>query len=651
MNKGSSISNILKIQLLVLASLFLFSCKTKQLDEYVEPGAASGSGPGGSSVYVPGILPKYDAGWRDNTISDFHIDGDNLYVASSGGFSPLKSFDLNTKELRLTCTRCKSKSGYEIVKYHDRLILAGRNGDGDLTVEIIDISNSSNFIPIGYYVDKGNASRTRHVLHSGKHIFLSLDNGDLNILDISKLSSIKKVASIDLGDGVDGSDISGTNLFAACGNDGLKVLDVSDITNPVVTKTVATGDYADQLIIDGNVLYLADWEAGFVIYDITDPVNPAVTGSYNTNGKTHDVQVSGNFLYASDQVEGAKVFDISDPSNPMLAKTLDDGAANTFKTRVVGNTLYSVDSTMGIREIDISTPATATFVGTPFTEIMGKRVDGISVDINRAYLGLATDGFVIVDTTDPLKPVTLGSFTKGTSNAHGVSHRGNHAFIAYGGFGLVVVDISDPTTPVQVGSYNTPGYSVGVELRGNYAYVADNNSIQIIDITDPTNPVASAAIATGTPTYDLAFDGNILIIGENATGLSLYDITDPTNPMIKSTVATTAAFTEISIKNHLAYVADSTNGLKIYDISNPSNPIKVGSIDSIECNGEVFIEQDHLYVSTSVGLQLFSISKIPHKPSPIGILQTGDNKMNEIKVLNGILHFANHNGGYKTYSF
>jgi len=46
--------------------------------------------------------------------------------------------------------------------------------------------------------------------------------------------------------------------------------------------------------------------------------------------------------------------------------------------------------------------------------------------------------------------------------------------------------VNDRTAPVLRGSVNTLGYSAGVAVAGNYAYVADGpNGLVIINVSNP----------------------------------------------------------------------------------------------------------------------------------------------------------------------
>ena len=74
--------------------------------------------------------------------------------------------------------------------------------------------------------------------------------------------------------------------------------------------------------------------------------------------------------------------------------------------------------------------------------------------------------------------------------SRGITILGNYAYIADGDNGLVILNIEDPANPTLAGNYNTPGYSHSVTILGNYAYVADgDHGLVILNIEDPTDPL------------------------------------------------------------------------------------------------------------------------------------------------------------------
>jgi len=96
-----------------------------------------------------------------------------------------------------------------------------------------------------------------------------------------------------------------------------------------------------------------------------------------------------------------------------------------------------------------------------------------------------------------------------------------------------VVDVCDPAHPIEVGYYNTPGYAYGVEVSGNYAYVADYYHFEIFDCSQAVsvpnhNPLKAPVTYSLLPAYPnpfnpitrLAFDLPVA----SPVHLSVYDI-------------------------------------------------------------------------------------------------------------------------------
>ena len=89
--------------------------------------------------------------------------------------------------------------------------------------------------------------------------------------------------------------------------------------------------------------------------------------------------------------------------------------------------------------------------------------------------------------------------------------------------GLQIIDISNPTTPTLKGTYDTSGRAYGVQVVGNYAYVAYGDSgLQIIDVSQFTgNPSSNQS-----PTNLTLSNSNIaenLAIGTVIGNLSTTD--------------------------------------------------------------------------------------------------------------------------------
>ena len=92
-------------------------------------------------------------------------------------------------------------------------------------------------------------------------------------------------------------------------------------------------------------------------------------------------------------------------------------------------------------------------------------------------------------------PELIGTFpTEG--NANDVYVRGDYAYVADNQAGLRIVNISNPALPIIEGTCFIPGVNAnGVYISGDYAYVT-NGGFSIINITNPALPTIEGTYNT-----------------------------------------------------------------------------------------------------------------------------------------------------------
>jgi hypothetical protein len=321
----------------------------------------------------------------------------------------------------------------------------------------------------------------------------------------------------------------------------------------LVGQSNVTSINAKDINVVGNYAYIADDSYGLQIFDISNPATPILKGTYNITN-VQGVQVTGNYAYVVDMDSGMKIIDISNPSNPVLKGTYD----TTGYGRSNG-------------------PADYNNSGFSSVEIVG----------NYAYLtynyisavGYSNDTKLdIIDISNPSNPISIGGCYTGGTTGHprNVQVVDNLAYMANALDGLVIIDISNPATANIIGRYSTDsyddfgfrsGYAADVEVRGNYAYLADGNlGLRIFDISDPTNPLLKGTYDTSGEAYDIQILGNYAYVADKSSGLQIIDISNPTNPIRKVTYDTYNA-RGVQIVGNYAYVADSSDGLKIIDVT------------------------------------------------------------------------------------
>lgn len=163
----------------------------------------------------------------------------------------------------------------------------------------------------------------------------------------------------------------------------------------------------------------------------------------------------------------------------------------------------------------------------------------------------------------------------------GVQVAGNYAYVADFS-GLRLVDISNPALPVFVGT--CPGeYTMGFALSAPYVYQGDWwydqalgygwGCFQVYDITNPAGPVQTGAWCDYdyTPLSVAAAGGYAYVVDGNYI-LQVWGVSDPAAPTVVGECSANAS--DLAISGGYLYAAGA--GLGVFDISNPVAPVQVG---------------------------------------------------------------------------
>jgi len=184
----------------------------------------------------------------------------------------------------------------------------------------------------------------------------------------------------------------------------------------------------------------------------------------------------------------------------------------------------------------------------------------------------------IVSIADPEHPENISSFVT-PGSAFGVAVTDDYAFIAstrvwedgeYIDGGLRIISIADPGQPYELGFYDSPGRAWGVDVSGDYAFIADRDGgLRVVSITDPENPeeVSSYAIAEA---FDVTVYGEYAYVCCRGNGMRVISISDPENPEEIGYYNTmgTAIFATID-DDGLIYLADGSS-VGIYRFTDPA---------------------------------------------------------------------------------
>ncbi len=209
-----------------------------------------------------------------------------------------------------------------------------------------------------------------------------------------------------------------------------------------------------------------------------------------------------------------------------------------------------------------------------------------------------------------------------SENALGIDVDGDYAYVAAGSEGLIVFDITTNTPgPGYIGAYDTPGSAWGVKADGDLVYVADlNTGLMVIDVTDPSTPTLYGSYDTPGWARDVVLDGKYAYVADGTDGgIQVIDVSDPSTPVGMGSYNTPGEAISVDVKGHYAYIADRGSGLVVVDIANKSWPILADFYDTTgDCWG-VAVSGDYAFTGNALqGIRVFDISN----PLDIGYVTT-----------------------------
>ena len=230
-------------------------------------------------------------------------------------------------------------------------------------------------------------------------------------------------------------------------------------------------------------------------------------------------------------------------------------------------------------------------------------------------------------------------------SARGINVSGDYAYVADGSSGLRIADISDPANPDEVGVFDTPGNAVELYVNGNYAYVADEGQgLRIVDISAPANPSGAGSHPAESYTYDVVVQDGYAYLADWVYGLRVIDVTDPANPDEVGFLRTAGNAVGINLVGETIYLVTYGSGLRVIDVSDPTNPDEIGSYDTPGNAMALTVIGNQAFVADySGGLVLLNISD-PANISAAGTFDTPD-RARAVWVVGDYAYVADMNTG------
>lgn len=479
-------------------------------------------------------------------------------------------------------------------------------GDEFMALDISDISNG-NITEVGSVSLNTNANA---ISLQGDYAFITTAS-DTSELVVIRLTDYTQVNTFDVPTGSDAISIYTTVTSAYVGtlNSGDEEFYELNISNPEGTITqlgaVEIGDDVNGIDISGDYAFLAT-DLNNAELDIVRLSDYSVVNALNLSGNANasDVLIDGNILYLGRQQSNQDelyAINISTPEGTLPILGGDDAAddINALSLGADGDIYAASDD--DDKELYI-------FSSSSYLEINshnisgGSNADAIVQAGAYAYVGTSSDGSevnaVIGGQGGWALPQSAGTYnTSGNDNANDVFVSGDYSYVVTeengSGAEFYILNISNPASPTLSGSLEIGEDVNHVYVDGNYAYLAtDGNSEELI-IVDITNKSAP----TQAGTYNIAGNDNALTIysvgttvyigtEEKGSGPEFYivDASTPAAILELGSYEIDEDIQDIEVSGNSAYLATALDD-KEFVILDITTPATISEEDSFNATG------------------------------------------------------------------
>jgi len=406
--------------------------------------------------------------------------------------------------------------------------------------------------------------------------------------------------------------------YAYVSADGLRIYDITTPASPVLLGSMVPENRSGVIGVIGNHVYYSYRDAtppyryGLWIIDVSDPANPVLApdtadsrSRYESPGEIMDMEIRGPFIHLAEYDRGVEVLDASNPAYPHLISRLDTpGWASAIA--VEGGTL-AVNDDGRLLLFDASSPELASPLA-KYT-IAAHQAFGVAVYGNLAYLVQWNNRLDIFDISTPSAPVPVGSYTQ-LDYPFCIALGGTLACIGQE-YSMEILDVSDPAAPTLVGSLETDGVIYDIDLKGEFAYLADENyGVQVVDISDPGNPVLVKAYDDISDNmYDLEIEGDLAYCAYAMLGLQILDVSDPSSPTVAGSLTLPDDARSIDVQGSYAYIGDESGTMYIVDVSEPRSPAVVSTIQAGSQVFDIQVDGEYAYLSvTNMGVMIVDVA-------------------------------------------
>lgn len=353
--------------------------------------------------------------------------------------------------------------------------------DGDKGVDICNIL----FLPELHWIGHIEKKYSTTDAYVADNVLVTTDPyWGSKIYDVRYISDLKIIDSLRTGGIARRIAVRDSFLFVTNGQAGVFIVDVKDPAHPERISRIKSRDFCWDVDIDSNFAFVTDYRAGISIYNIEDMYNPVEVARIETykNIDSDDIVaretfIKDNYLYIADARSGLRIFDISTAQNPVEIGSNSQyrGLVSIFVKDIglfVRKRLAFTARGKRITAFDVDDPGNPSFYRLAlYRETKGYQQQVVA-DENYAYYACDYSGVEII----PLQSSSNHKQFLTGGPAKGLCLEENTLYVANGISGVVVYDVKNKEKIKKTGYYVGGDKALGITVRDQYIYVADNEA-------------------------------------------------------------------------------------------------------------------------------------------------------------------------------
>ncbi len=421
------------------------------------------------------------------------------------------------------------------------------------------------------------------------------------------------------------------------------VINYADTAIPRVLSYIEVNGLVSRSVMVGNRLYIGSTgsEPKYIdAYDVSNPADPQKFGQLQT--RLLDIDVVDTLVYTVAK-DSFRVFNFADPANPRQIGACRD----TGYTLSVCNGYAYIADRWGLFVVDARDPTNPHHEASWGSDIISVEARG---NICCATLGNPNQPdylkVYVLDARNPASIAPLGSLD--SCGGYDLYLEDSLVFVSgyyTGGHEFEILSIADSTEPARIGTCLTPGIGFGVWTLAplHRSFVADDLAgLKVIDISSLAAPAFDTTMLTAGLSWDIAVQGDLACVANEAYGLVMLDVSMPSRPEQIGVLDSTTSITTyaVAVRDSFAYMGygPSLGDLHTVDISDPAHPVSAGGENLFNEPWALALRDSFVYCAEAYRFEIVNAAR-PRQPLLVGTCATSTYAI-DVKLMDTLAYIS-----------